>query len=446
MKFAVSALALGPVAVLATAAGPVERDPVVTYDGHHIYRIVAGSPQELETLEARFDGWPTAHGRSALEVVVPPHEVRAFEAEMGPLGARLLHPDLGAQIRAESTAGSSSSSTYKRSADLSKRGELPDLSWFDGYHAYDDHIAWFEDVQAAFPDNSEFSVVGQSYEGRDMYALHLWGDEGDSADKPIVYWHGPVHAREWISTMVVEYLTYQLVDGYKSGDLNVTAFLNHYDFWIVPFHNPDGFSYTQTNNRLWRKNRQPRRNTTCLGTDLNRNWAYQWSAEPPDGAVSPNPCSETFRGSCAGDTPENIVLTALSKKLAATGQGIRSYIDWHSYGQLILTPWGWSCDPEDLPATLPRMREVGEGVAAAIYGSSGKEYTTGPACEVLYFSTGTGRDYHHGVHNATHSWTIELRPFDAAEGGFVLPPDQIWSTVKEQWAGQQWLLEEVKNG
>jgi hypothetical protein len=50
------------------------------------------------------------------------------------------------------------------------------------------------------------------------------------------------------------------------------------------------------------------------------------------------------------------------------------------------------------------------------------------------------------VHNATHSWTIELRPFDAAEGGFVLPPDQIWSTVKEQWAGQQWLLEEVKNG
>lgn len=38
----------------------------------------------------------------------------------------------------------------------------------------------------------------------------------------------------------VEYLTYQLIDGYKSGDQNVTAFFEAYDFYIVPFHNPDG--------------------------------------------------------------------------------------------------------------------------------------------------------------------------------------------------------------
>jgi murein tripeptide amidase MpaA len=435
MKFCLSALALAATAAAVTGPSP---EDVVNYDGHHIYRISAGSPQEVEELEERFSHYPNGHARGAIEVVVPPREVRSFEA-LG-LDAVLLSRDLGAQIRAESAP-----SSYRRS--LHKRGEeLPDLSWFDSYHPYADHLDWWDDVHAAFPDNSAKVNVGASYEGRDMWAFHFWGDEGKSEDKPIVYWHGTVHAREWISTMVVEYLTHQLVDGYKSGDKNVTAWLNHYDFWIVPFHNPDGFSYTQTNNRLWRKNRQPRGNTTCLGTDLNRNWNYQWYAEPPDGAVSPNPCSETFKGRCPGDTPENQALAALSTKLAATGQGIRSYIDFHSYGQLILTPWGWSCDAADLPATLPRMREVGEGVAAAIYGSSGKEYTTGPACEVLYFSTGTGRDYHHGVHNATHSWTIELRPFDAAEGGFVLPPDQIWSTVKEQWAGQQWLLEEVKNG
>jgi murein tripeptide amidase MpaA len=39
---------------------------------------------------------------------------------------------------------------------------------------------------------------------------------------------------------VIEYLAYQLIDGYKSGDGNVTAFLDHYDFYLVPFHNPDG--------------------------------------------------------------------------------------------------------------------------------------------------------------------------------------------------------------
>jgi murein tripeptide amidase MpaA len=40
--------------------------------------------------------------------------------------------------------------------------------------------------------------------------------------------------------MVIEYLAYQLIDGYKSGDANVTSFLDYYDFYLVPFHNPDG--------------------------------------------------------------------------------------------------------------------------------------------------------------------------------------------------------------
>lgn len=39
---------------------------------------------------------------------------------------------------------------------------------------------------------------------------------------------------------MIEYLAYQLIEGYKSGDANVTAFLDHYDFYLVPFHNPDG--------------------------------------------------------------------------------------------------------------------------------------------------------------------------------------------------------------
>ncbi|KFA56112.1 hypothetical protein S40293_00093 [Stachybotrys chartarum IBT 40293] len=436
MKFVASTLALAAVAVATSHVEPRE-NPVVSYDGHHVYRITGESPREVEALEERFAHFPNVHSRDALEVVVPPHEVRAFEEAAG-LNARLLSMDLGAQIRAENKP-----SNYRRG--LNKRGALPDLSWFDAYHSYADHLDYWDDLQAAFASNSEKILVGNSYEGREIYAFHFWGDEGSSEDKPIIYWHGTVHAREWISTMVVEYLAYQLIDGYLGGDEDVTDYLNHYDFWIVPFHNPDGFSYTQTNNRLWRKNRQPRTNTTCIGTDLNRNWAYQFFAEPPDGAVSPNPCAETFRGVCPGDTPENIALSALSRKLAATGQGIRSYIDWHSYSQLILTPWGWSCDPEDLPATLPRMREVGQGVAAAIFENSGMTYEVGPACEILYFSTGTGRDYHHGVLNATHSWTLELRPASASQGGFVLPPEQILSTVQEQWAGQQYLLREVWN-
>lgn len=204
-----------------------------------------------------------------------------------------------------------------------------------------------------------------------------------------------------------------------------------------------GFVYTQTTDRMWRKNRQPRENTTCLGTDGNRNWPFQWDAEPPEGGSTPDPCGQTYRGEAPGDTPENQVITALSDKLGATEGGIRSYIDFHSYGHLVLTPWGFSCEPEVLPPTLPRMVEVARDFADGIASFNGTEYESGPGCEILYFSTGNSRDYHHGVHGADHSWTVELSPGSASEGGFVLPPERIWQVVQEQWAGQLVLLKEI---
>lgn len=39
---------------------------------------------------------------------------------------------------------------------------------------------------------------------------------------------------------VIEYWAWQLINGYKSKDSDITKFLDYYDFWLVPFHNPDG--------------------------------------------------------------------------------------------------------------------------------------------------------------------------------------------------------------
>ena len=67
-------------------------------------------------------------------------------------------------------------------------------------------------------------------------------------------------------------------------------------------HTP-GFVYTQTTDRLWRKNRQPVSGTTCPGgsgsgdgRDIARNWPYQWDV--PIGA-STDPCDEKFKGFCS---------------------------------------------------------------------------------------------------------------------------------------------------
>ena len=92
---------------------------------------------------------------------------------------------------------------------------------------------------------------------------------------------------------------------------------------------------------------------------------------------------------------------------------------------------------------MPRMVEVARDFADGIASFNGTEYESGPGCEILYFSTGNSRDYHHGVHGADHSWTVELSPGSASEGGFVLPPERIWQVVQEQWAGQLVLLKEI---
>ena len=117
-----------------------------------------------------------------------------------------------------------------------------------------------------------------------------------------------------------------------------------------PFHplifdiltNLSGFVHSQNVDRLWRKNRQgaPRgANPACIGRDINRNWPYAWGSNPR--GASTNPCSQTYQGEKPGDTPEIKGLDGLVRELAA-GPGIKLYIDWHSYGQYILSPYGFN--------------------------------------------------------------------------------------------------------
>ena len=65
--------------------------------------------------------------------------------------------------------------------------------------------------------------------------------------------------------------------------------------WIIPSLNPDGaeFDVAGGSYALWRKNRQPNAGSSAVGTDLNRNWSWQWGCCAGSSAA---PSSETFRG------------------------------------------------------------------------------------------------------------------------------------------------------
>jgi murein tripeptide amidase MpaA len=62
----------------------------------------------------------------------------------------------------------------------------------------------------------------------------------------------------------------------------LSTLLEHFQIVIVPVANPDGYEYSMTKDRLWRKTRSKNGtgdNGICMGADANRNWGYRWAGK-----------------------------------------------------------------------------------------------------------------------------------------------------------------------
>lgn len=105
------------------------------------------------------------------------------------------------------------------------------------------------------------------------------------------------HAREWISPATVTYIIRELVE----NRANYESFVSDVDFHIVPVLNVDGYHYSHSKNRMWRKNRRiiP---GFCNGVDLNRNFGYKWGQS---GAATINTCATNYAGKESFSEPES---------------------------------------------------------------------------------------------------------------------------------------------
>ena len=59
----------------------------------------------------------------------------------------------------------------------------------------------------------------------------------------------------------------------------IKSLLEENVFYIAPVFNPDGYVYTFTDDRLWRKTRRPTEKDGCIGTDVNRNLDFKWGGQ-----------------------------------------------------------------------------------------------------------------------------------------------------------------------
>ncbi|XP_071945106.1 carboxypeptidase B-like isoform X2 [Antedon mediterranea] len=273
---------------------------------------------------------------------------------------------------------------------------------------------------------SHSSKVAARGSNEDFFMFYHTIDEistGGASDKKKIWFEGGIHAREWISPATVMYITNKFLEKYTSGSEDEVNFLTKYDIYILFVTNPDGYRWTWDNDRLWRKTRSPNEGSECVGTDPNRNWPFEWGGE----GASEEPCSDTYRGSSATSEPEIESVVNFLKKL----ENLEMFIDFHSYSQLMLYPWGYASDLAPI-SNEEEVKKLGDATITAIEAVSGREYECGNTVELLYAASGASEDYAYSI-GTRFSYVIELP--DKGKYGFVLPEEEIIPTGEETYAG-----------
>jgi len=285
---------------------------------------------------------------------------------------------------------------------------------------------WVDALARHTPHVASVSSIGKSSFGRDLKMLKV--SSNPEKNNPAIFIDGGIHAREWISPAVVTYIMGKLMT-FETNDRDL---LENVDWYFLPVVNPDGYEYTHNEDRLWRKSRS--RHTTgddCVGVDLNRNFDFHWG----ENGVKDDPCANTYPGPSAFSDPES---NATANFMIQNSRKIRAYITFHSYSQLMLTPYGYT---EDLPDDYDQLESVGKRAIRALEAVHGTEYEVGAPSHILYSNSGSSRDFAKGVPGIKYSYTIELR--DQGEVGFLLPPNEILPTCEETWEAVKVIARQV---
>ena len=234
------------------------------------------------------------------------------------------------------------------------------LGSMQGNYTWDELNERFDELHSLYPDIiSERVVIGQSIEGRDIWAFKVSDNPNDDEDEPEVLYTGLTHSREPLGMMNLIYFV-QLLAEEHSSDSELEYLINNREMWFIPVVNPDGYVYNESiepnGGGMHRKNRL---NTNCgngsnRGVDLNRNYGYGWGAD--DTGSSPNPCSATYRGESEFSEPE----TQAVRDFIVEHQ-FNNVLHYHSYSNIYIHPWGDGSLPDD--PDLTTLTEIGNEMA-----------------------------------------------------------------------------------
>ncbi|OLT43976.1 carboxypeptidase [Saccharomonospora sp. CUA-673] len=370
----------GALLLLATAAPAGAQAPTDTAGERGVYEITATGDDRHALARSGVD--VLGSSGETITVVANPAQARQLEAA----DVDLTHVGDFDELLAERNP---EVSDPRAAADEFPEGD-------EAFHTYDQLTEVLETAAADHSDIVELSDVGETHEGRTIPLVKISG--GSDADKPEALFTCNQHAREHLTTEMCLHIVERFTDGYGT-DETVTEFVDSREIWVIPTVNPDGATYDISGGQYqgWRKNRQHQ------GTDLNRNWGYEWGC---CGGSSGSPTSDTYRGTEAFSAPETTAVKNFVDSRVVDGeQQIKTHIDFHTYGELVLWPFGHTTDEttEDMTEEqAQRFQQVGTEMAET------NGYTPQQSSD-LYITDGDINGWMWGEHNIL-SFTFEMYP------------------------------------
>lgn len=216
------------------------------------------------------------------------------------------------------------------------------------FHTYEEMTQELQAYANDYPDLCILESIGQSLEGRELWALKISDNPQIDEDEPAILIDGLIHAEEIYGVEISMMLIDNLLTGYGEND-QFTNWVDHTEIWIVPDGNPDGHQVVMDGIDIcYRKNKRDNNengefdysiaecpgvypDVPCFindyghpectlinesdidGVDLNRNFDWAWYDTPDT-----NWASEYFVGTAPFSEPEAAAMADLAREVRPT--------------------------------------------------------------------------------------------------------------------------------
>ncbi len=285
-------------------------------------------------------------------------------------------------------------------------------------------------LSRTYQNYTQYIEYGQSFEGYPLFGLYISNALGEhenvTRERPIVLVTSLSHGREWISGMASCHIAEKLLEEFNTTE--------RVDYLILPVLNPDGFNYTVTKDRLWRKSRSRGAASLGYGVDLDANYPSGFGMGTLDQKL---PMQLNYIGESALSEPETFHFVNYTNTLRGR---IKAVVDFQAYGQFIFSPLLYQ---KSSTINSKLLSTLATNISKVMTNENGIEYKHKPSQEISFTMGGTLIDYMYEYHGAA-SFAITLR--DKGLYKWLLPEEQIIPTCQEAYAAVKFLKEWVTSG